>query len=210
MKRKRTARKSRRRTRRRFNITKRSRGSRPRSQTHSYKRMASVVTVNGNATYTPFLPTGLNIKLSDVINSSEFTTLYDQYRINMVVVKLWMRIDPSAQTASTSNYPKVYWFRDLDDSGSLTSINDARENAYAKVAVLRPDRPVVIKFKPNVLQLIYNGVTSTYKPAFKQWIDCTTAGVEHYGVKWTVDDFTNLNYRLDIEKTVYFQCRQPR
>ena len=80
---------------------------------HSFKRMIrDGSTWNGNAAYTPLAQafSSANIQLANVVNSTDFANLYDQYRINYVVLKFWLRIDPSAQAAASASYPKLYWY----------------------------------------------------------------------------------------------------
>lgn len=181
---------------------------------HSFKRMVRDGTqIVGNAVHAPYLGgiTASQIQLGNVVNSSDFANLYDQYRINYVVVKFWLKIDPSAQTAAGASYPKLYWYRDTDSSGTPGSLNEVRENAKSRVAVMLPNRPVTIAFKPNTLQLIYqSALASQYKPVWGQWLDMSTTSTPHYGVLYAIDDLTNTNYKVDIETTFYFQCKQPR
>lgn len=180
------------------------------STVHSFKRMASVATIAGNVAYTPYLA-AYNVSLNQLINSSDFTALYDHYKINFVVVKFWFRNDPGAQTASSSTYPKLYWYRDQDDDTAPGSLNEIRENNRSRVAVMNPNRPVTIKYKPNTLQVIYDSaVSSNYRPVWNAWLDCAVPATKQYGFKWAIDDFSNTNYRLDIETTVYFQCKSAR
>lgn len=186
---------------------------RPGSTVYSYKRMTAGEQIAGNASHLPYvgsLSSG-KIQLNNVINVSDFSNLYDQYRINYVVAKFWLKIDPSAQAAATASFPKMYWYRDYDDAAPPSSLNEIRENQKSRVAVMHPNRPVVIKFRPNSLQLLWgNAVTTQYKPAFKQWMDMQATTAQHFGIKYAIDDLTNLNYRVDIETTLYFQCRQAR
>lgn len=188
--------------------------SKPSSLVHSFKRMyRDGVNVVGSAAYNPLTATFSSnaIQLGNVVNSTDFANLYDQYRINYVVLKFWLKVDPSAQTAAAATFPKIYWYRDYDDSTAPSSLNEMRENAKTKIAVLHPNRPVTIKFKPNTLQLLYqSAIANQFKPAFGQWLDMGTTSTGHYGIKYCIDNFTNTNYQLDIEAIFYFQCRQPR
>lgn len=179
---------------------------------HNFKRMLSQTSgIQGNATFAPYLGIGALNGISQVVNSSEFGNLYDQYRINFVVWKFWLKIDPSAQAAGSASFPKLYWYRDYDDTTIPGSLNEIRENQRAKVVVMNPNRPVTIAFKPNTLQLVYQSpVASTYRPTWGQWIDAANLNTPHYGYKFGIDDLTNTNYRVDIEVTVYFSCRNPR
>lgn len=185
--------------------------TRPSNVVHSFKRMfASPTSIVGNAVYNPYL-SAYSFSLGQIVNSSEFANLYDQYRINYIVTKFWLKIDPSAQSAATSSFPKFYWYRDWDDATNPASLQELRENSRTKVVVMNPNRPVVVAFKPNVLQTLFNsGVTSTYKAAFNQWLDMSNTNTTHYGFKFAIDDLTNTNYKVDVEIVYYFQCRQPR
>lgn len=182
---------------------------RPSVVTHSFERKTNLFTISGNAVHAPYLGVS-NIQLGFVRNAAEFSALYDQYRINKVKIQFWLKVDPSAQTAATAAHPKLYWVRDLDDSNVLTQ-DEMRERAKCKIAVMRTDRPITIWIKPNLLNLVYRGpTTSSYVPTFGHFLDMTNQDVPHYGIKYNIDDLTNTNYRVDIETTYYFQCKNTR
>lgn len=184
---------------------------RPSNQVHSFKRMlSSPFQFVGSAVYAPLVQS-FTCTLGNLTSATDFTNLYDQYRINFVSVKFWLKIDPGAQTAAAASYPKFYWYRDYDDDGFPSNLNEMRENSKCKVIVMNPNRPITVAYKPNVLQTVYaSTTTNTYKPAFNQWTDMANTSTKHYGFKWAIDDLTNTNYKVDLETTVYFQCRQPR
>lgn len=186
---------------------------RPSSRTmvHSFKRMvASPGTIVGSPAFLPYLNT-FSYTLAGITNPSDFSNLYDQYRINYIVAKFWLKIDPSAQTAAGASYPKAYWYRDLDDTSLPTSLNEIRENATAKCVVMNPNRPVTIAFKPNTLNTLYGtALASTYQPVWGVWHDMSQTSTIYYGFKFAIDDLQNTNYQVSTEVTYYLQCRQPR
>lgn len=185
--------------------------TRPSNIIHSFKRMAAQLpTITGNAAYTPYVNTYV-FSLSQLAAVGDFSNLYDQYRINYIVCKFWLKIDPGAQAAASASYPRFFWYRDLDDSAAPSNLNEMRENAKCKCVVMHPNRPVTVAFKPNILaQMFNNGVTTQYAPKFNQWIDMGNTGTYHYGFKFAIDDLTNTNYSVTVEATYYFQCKQPR
>lgn len=186
-----------------------TRASRTSVTTHSFIRKATPFSLQGNIAYAPYQNTTA-ISFSQIANSTEFSALYDQYKLNLVKVQFWLRIDPGAQTAAAAVLPKLFWFRDMDDNVPASQ-TEMRERATCKIAVLRPDRPVTVWIKPNVLQEVYRGVgTTSYAPKFGQWLDMTNTDVTHYGIKWNIDNLTNTNYYVDIESTYYFQCKNTR
>lgn len=177
---------------------------------HSYKRYGGAVTISGNVAYAPYLST-LAPAFNAVRNVSDFSSLYDQYRITKVVFRLWLRIDPSAQTAGAASYPKLYYFRDLDDTGLPSNLDEMRERSNLKIKVFNPNRPITITVRPNLLNTLYSSaVASNYEPVWGRWVDMTLTNTQYYGVKIAIDDLTNTNYKVDIEQIYYFQCRSPR
>lgn len=209
----------RRRTNTRRPVNKRKRITRPMATVsrpmnrdiHSFKRMATGGSpITGSVAYIPFL-SGAAFSLSSLVNVSDFSNLFDQYRITYIVVKYWLKIDPSAQAAASASYPRFFWYRDYDDSTSPSSLDEMRENGKCKCVVMYPNRPVTIAFKPNLLNTLFNsGITSTYQPVWNTWVDMTNTGTTYYGYKYGIDDLTNTNYRVTSETTMYFQCRQSR
>lgn len=182
------------------------------AQVHHFKRNVNEIgPIVGNVAYAPFV-NSTGVTFSQLINVTEFTSLYDQYRINYVVDRYWLKIDPSAQTAAAASFPKMYICRDLDDSSVPVNLNELRERNNCLVKVMHPNRPVVIKFKPNVLDSIYrSGVSDgSATPRWKVWVDVALPDVSHFGYKYAIDDLTNTNYRVTIERTIYFSCKNAR
>lgn len=149
--------------------------------------------------------------IDNIVNPTDFTTLYDQYRINYVVMKFYLKRDPSAQAAAAAVVPRLYWYRDLDDSSAPADLNEMRENSRVTIKTLNMYRPVTIKVRPNSLANAYqSALANNYTPKWKQWVDMTQRATPHYIGKFAVDDMSNNDYRVDIETIVYFSCRQPR
>lgn len=176
---------------------------------YSFIRRTTLDSVQGNAVsgnpYTNWY--GLN-GIANVIGASEFSALFDHYRIDYVSFKFYLRVSPDAQTAATAIYPRLAWYRDTDDSTPPSNFNEMLERMDTKITTLRPDRPVTIKFKPNCLAEMYRGIgTTSFTPKYKQWIDMAQNDVRHYGVKVAIDNFTNTNYFVDIFTRVYFSCK---
>lgn len=177
---------------------------------HHYKRMYDGGTIVGNALYNPYV-NGFNYKFSNLPNYTEFTALYDQFRINYVVTKWYLKIDPSAQTAATASFPRMYYCVDADDDAPPTNINELRNHGRTRMVIMNPNRPVTIKFRPSVLIQAYEGATTTaYIPKWKQFVDCADFATPHYGLKVAIDDLTNTNYQVTVETILYFTMRDVR
>lgn len=178
-------------------------------QVHTFRCNFSQGVVTGNVAYTPYQGVSL-IQLSQVINATEFANLYDQYKIVKAEMSWYLRVDPSAQAAASAIYPRLFICRDYDSS-TLMSQSEMRERSNVIMRVITPNRPVKYTFKPNVLTETYRGVgTTTYAPKFNQWIDMANQDATHYGILWNIDDFSNTNYKLEVEVALTFQCKNTR
>lgn len=166
--------------------------------------------ITGNAAWTPFT-SGNTVKLTDIPGYTEIVNLFDVYRITYCKIAFYLDQDPGAQAPSAAYYPKIHFCTDVDDASAPLSLQEFRERANSRIRVLTPHRPVVFGWRPNTLQLIYRSLTtSSYVPKWGEWIDTDTADVPYYGYKWAVDNFTNTNYTLRAEMTVWFQAKNQK
>lgn len=177
---------------------------------HFFKRSFFSGTINGSATHNPYLE-GLYFTFSQLPNVSEFSSLFDRYMITHAKVYYHLKIDPSAQTASTATFPKMYIVKDYDDSAVPASLNALREHSKCYYKVMTPNRPVVINIKPAILDTLYrSAVSSSYSPKWRQWVDMANTDVPHYGWKIGIDDLTNTNYKVECEVKLWFACKDTR
>lgn len=177
---------------------------------HRFRRACLTQTVTGSIAFAPYT-NGQSISLADVIKPLEFTELFDSYRIDRVTFKFYMTVAPDAQSATAATYPRMWWHIDNDDASSPTNLQELKEDARTKCAVLDPRRPITVSWRPSTLALTFNTpVQSTFSPKWGQWVDCAFSGTPHYGIKYAIDNFTNTNYKLDIERVVWFSCKNSR
>lgn len=205
-----TGRRVRRRVMRRTAAVKKSLYARRGEPIYHFKRKCQLDAIVGAAGFAPYL-NGINYNFGMLPNSTEFSTLFDFYRINKIVVQYFLERDPGAQAAATSIIPKLYHVVDNDDNVIPSNLNELREHAKCKVTVMSPYRPVTIVWRPSTLQLTFrNAVNSTFTPRWKQWIDFANTDVPHYGLKVGIDDLTNTSYVVRVLGTFYFSCRTTR
>lgn len=197
---------------------------------HSYVRMCSVKEI-ANIPTTQSARGANSFKFSDLINLSDFTNLYDMYKINLIVVKMYLKYGPTSQdrgilappfapivtTVSTPALPRIYYYVDYNDDNSPTSTNDVRENGRCVVKRLTSNGSVTIKFKPRVAASLFNSaVSSGYYQRTSPWISTANPDVPHYGLKWAVEDLPifvdsgSSVVNIIWETKYYFQCRQSR
>jgi len=154
---------------------------------------------------------GVNFQFDNIVQYTDFTTLYDQYKITGILAYVRLMTNPDSQAASTQIFPTLWWITDYDDD-TTPSLTTIKEKQGVKRTPLLPGRQIKIFIKnPHVDSMIYNGITGTgYATLRNQWVDCNSPAVPHYGLKMCVDTegVTQAgNYYLSIEYKYYFSCR---
>jgi len=168
-----------------------------------FKRGAELITYNG--TGTP-VTTGFTFTLGSLLNVAEFTTLFDMYRINAVMLRFHYRLDPgSAPYGNGASYPRMFSVKDYDDSNAPANVNELREYSNCKMKVLNPNKPLVYKITPAIKSAV--GVNST--PKWKQWLDCQFTNTDHFGFKWIVDNLPS-NSVLELEVIYYVSFKHAK
>lgn len=190
---------------------------------HYYKRWGNSLAYTWSNAQGTSIQNVFLFTLGQVVNPSDFTTLYDLYRILKVVVKFRLINNPDATslpfTAATTNaancYPRLWYCPDYDDSNSETW-TQLRERAKTKCKILKPNAHVTIPVRPAVLSQVYrSAVTTAYAPKWKQWLDVAASDTPHYSLKWAIecDGFTpvlDYPYSFQVDFIYYLQFKNTR
>lgn len=198
----------------------------PRMKRYLFKR-CQVSTVNLVLPSNTYDFSSQGFELDNLPDYTEFTNLFDQYRINMIKYQ-WIP-DRNVNTMGTSDIstplittveqpiPLIYTFIDYDDITVPASIDEFTERQNMRTARFNKVHKRI--WKPTVLVPTYRtGVTFGYSPKRKQWIDCANPDVPHYGLKWCFynpanSDATHLRgiaLSFRVMATYYLQFRNVR
>lgn len=166
--------------------------------------------------------------LNNVVNHTEFTNLFDQYKICMVKINISYNHNsaevpkssaapPPGDNSIYQSIPILHYAVDHDDNNALTSLDQLLQfGNYRKASLIRP---VKIVLKPCVAAMTYRGVASTGYGAKRMWIDAGNDDVPHYGLKFIVDGgfgrvmdgATDVTIgRICIQTTYYIACKDVR
>lgn len=134
--------------------------------------------------------------LDDVKGYTDFTSLYDQFRITYVQIFITLINNPNAFlntngaiNAQNQNnwYPKFWYVYDGDDNTSIT-LDNIRERQGVKYRTLLPNKTIKIGCKPTLLVQTYRTATATGYAPRRMFIDVATGqNVPHYGIKGVID-----------------------
>lgn len=131
---------------------------------------------------TPVTPT-YTFSLSDIDNTSSFTGLFDQYRIE--AVRFIIRPNNNSiglVTNSTTAIEPMYCVIDYDNNNALTSAGQAR--SYDNCMIIAPGESACRTFTPRLAMAAYQSSSFIgFTNEKKQWLDSASPAILHYGIK---------------------------
>lgn len=119
-----------------------------------------------------------SFQLSDLPNSSEFTSLYDEYRFDRVVMKFYPDTQDCTPASGTGN-TLVYSALDYDDA-NVTNIASIQQ--YSNCMTHNSIKPFGRSVIPRHALAAYSGAFTSYAQS-EGWVDCNSPSVQHYGIK---------------------------
>ncbi len=162
--------------------------------------------------------------LDEVINPTEFQTLFDYYCIDYVeqIWKCpWGKVSGAiAKTLNQPNPPLIAFHIDRDDDVEPTSENEFLQRQGFSSSLF--DKDIKIKFRPKPLKQYFQtdtGQTSTAGTDMKkdQFINIAQYNTRHYGLKVMYDQSSSAHLLgandyvpITLYTTYYFRCRGVR
>lgn len=160
--------------------------------------------------------------LADLPNHTEFTSLFDQYKIAGIKYRWVINRNPDYGGAVVSNvyntavqgaFPRIMWVHDYDSTSGLPA-NFAELQQYTKMkeVYLTGDKPYTkwYFFKPARQAVGYeSAVNSAYSPTWKGFIDCASDTTPHCGIRY-FGDALNSFIQLRLECWYYLVFKNVR
>lgn len=159
-------------------------------------------------------------KLSDVPNSSEFTTLFDSYRImavkfTMIPTFTYVEANTAAPVGAGSlneSCPQIYTVIDRDDVTALSTVTDYMQ--YDTYKMHRGNKVITRYIKWPRIQLAgnVNGASALgFQGRPKQWLDCNSNNIPHFGIKVGIDSSSTAGYYVyRVYCKYYLQFKDTR
>jgi len=141
---------------------------------------------NDTATITQTQPAGAGyayyFALSSLDGATNFTSLFDQYRIDAVRVTIVPTQTAIQITATAANtFVSIYTAIDYDDQTAPANIATIRE--YDNVMAVPPATISVRVFQPRIAVAAYSGAFTSFANMGPQWLDAGSPNIQHYGLK---------------------------
>lgn len=189
--------------RKRFN--RRTRYSKRGQKLYLFKRFCDFGTFTISNTTQTF--SAFNFSLDDLPNVTEFTSLYDMYKINCVKITFIPQMNTSVSIGSINNpnaSARFFSAIDYNDGTAPTSVDDLRQYQSAKYTpILRQHKRVI--FKPKILD------SSNY--SVSPWLSTASPSSNYFGLKVAVeamDSTSTLSMQYKVECKYYMSFKQVK
>jgi len=154
--------------------------------------------------------------LQDLDQVTSFTALFDQYRIDRVVVQVKTRnpsVNFNSNSVANATPPSTFWVIDRDDSTQPTTLAQLRQYDNCQEAAVSDN--VELDLQPSVTPAIYaSGAFSGYAVARTGvWLDVANVAIPHYGVKFGITEISataTYTYYWDLVFYYYLSFRNVR
>jgi len=150
--------------------------------------------------------------------STEYTELFDNYRITMIELKIQMinnvnstwNLNTTANNNATNWFPKLWYVIDKD-GGATETLATMRERQGVRCRVLQPNKEIIIRFRPACRTLTYTTATTQGFAPKNIKLDMADANVPHYGVNMVFDSngqdpLDTYPFKFRIERKFFFTC----
>lgn len=158
------------------------------------------------------VPFSMTFTLSQLASYTEFTNLFDSYKINGV--KVLVRSFANTDGALSFPMPWIECWNDHDNS-VLPTVALSREIMGVKHKYFSSSKNVIsmyVKPKPIIESTGTTTSISAITPKYSQWIDCADSDIQHYGIKGIIHNYTlpttnagNNRLEFDVAMNVSFK-----
>lgn len=146
----------------------------------------------------------LQFNLSALPAYTEYTALFDQYRINKVKVTFMPRAN-SADVGSTAGLVKFFSVIDYDDADAPTNLTDLLQYENLKTTRCISDHSRVLA--PRFATEVYQSAIATGYSARRGWLDCDNPSIQHFGLKWCWQQLPAGAQSMDLKVDYYLSFK---
>lgn len=141
---------------------------------------------------------------------SSFAALFDQYMISMIEAWILPREHSPVVGSGSTNVGILASVVDYDDANGVGSLAGLQQ--YENCVTTTATQGHYRKWVPHIATGAFAGTFTAYNNRAKQWIDCASTAVQHYGLKIFVtgaDAGTSVTH-YDLIYRVHVQFKNVR
>lgn len=146
-----------------------------------------ILTSNANQLYS------YSFNLRNVVNSVDFQSLYDMYRINKVTIYM-ERLATQNNLPLTAFNKYIRVVHDYNDNDLLTNENDYLEYSNCKSYPIVGSKPIKVVLYPKIANKVENVLGGTAFQAVnsnKIWLNTVNDQTPHFGIKVFIPSFVS-------------------
>jgi hypothetical protein len=148
---------------------------------------------------------GLNFAVSQLDQVSSLAAVFDQYRLEKIEV--WLNVAGQGLAGSGTTCKWVSCV-DYDDSNAPTTYSQVLD--YQNSVQTLYDVGHYRVFTPHIAVAAYSGTFTSYANETAPWIDFTSTGVQHFGVKAAFEQATGSNNGVVAQYRFHLALRNVR
>jgi len=161
--------------------------------------------------------------LEAVADYTDFTTLFDAYRIDrcqIVFTPFFSNSSTGAAYSSSSAQATLLWHDivDTDDASkppaSEAGLDAMRQHQGFRTRTITSGRPIIRSFTPRTAMAVYQGAFTGYaKAPGKTFYDCNSYQTQFYGYKFIVEGNypgSQMDLLIKCEMKVHLTCKDVR
>jgi len=190
--------------RRKKRVVRRRRARLTENTSYRFKRICKLDTITTSTTLA--VAKAFTFSLSQLPSHSDFTALYDQYKLNAVSIKIIPRLTES----TSSSLSVLHTCIDYDDAIAFSSYTDLMQKQSYRMT--RGNKIFKCYFKPKMLVPTFLSTALTTfgtQPKSPTWIDCGYPEVPHYCLKTNFEPTSSV-HTYDVYATYYCSFRGVR
>lgn len=153
--------------------------------------------------------TGLSFNINGLPDLTDFTTLFDQYKLNGIQIQFIPNITSNDMNPVSTYYelPNFHTIIDRDDEIAPANLNVMMQ--YPSYKRTRGHQVHTRYFRPSLAQTIFKTSSTTgTSQVGPKWLDCADPTIPHYGMKVWIDQTnstTNIKYRVYTKYYLQFK-----
>lgn len=154
---------------------------------------------------------GYTFNINQLPNATEFTNLFDMYRINKIVVRFVPSQNSSdVAPAGSSFIPNFHTVLDYNDATAPASLNEMYQ--YQNWRMSRGTGIHRRVFTPASIDYVNaTAGANAGNPTWKQWISTSSPTIEHYALKYGVEAAAGVNEIVWTPYvTMYLSCKSVK
>lgn len=150
----------------------------------------------------------LAFTLDSVPSYTDFTALFDKYRIVQAILQFSPLTSQFGPSTSASQYPTVYTVIDIDDNTTPSTVVELQQ--YDTLMVTPTSKPFQRVLTPHAALAAYSGAFTSYANApSRMYFDCNSPSIIYYGLKWGTSPITVVSgtyqlYSIDVTLILEF------